>query len=100
MSAATTRGNTNSRLFLFSGQEKVNSLVVKVLTATVTVQGRYVCCDNQGCNGFTADNLTPHCKNNGYVPPNFGVTGPVTPPPTGSPGNQGKLQLSLAYSST
>ncbi|GAQ89934.1 hypothetical protein KFL_005790050 [Klebsormidium nitens] len=51
-------------------------------------QGRYVCCDGQGCDGFNADNLTPHCKNYGYVPPNFGVgASPPSPePPSGSQG--------------
>lgn len=54
------------------------------------VQGRYVCCDAQGCDGFNADNLTPHCKNFGYVPPNFGeLTGGPPQPPTG--GDQGKM---------
>eukprot|EP00243_Klebsormidium_subtile_P004577 TRINITY_DN1866_c0_g1_i5.p1 TRINITY_DN1866_c0_g1~~TRINITY_DN1866_c0_g1_i5.p1 ORF type:complete len:392 (-),score=26.25 TRINITY_DN1866_c0_g1_i5:363-1538(-) len=55
-------------------------------------QGRYVCCDGQGCDGFNADNLTPHCKNNGYVPPNNGLAGPTPPstPPSGPPsGSQG-----------
>ncbi|GAQ79077.1 hypothetical protein KFL_000240070 [Klebsormidium nitens] len=55
-------------------------------------QGRYVCCDNQGCDGFNADNLTPHCKNNGYVPPNNGLSGPTppsTPPSTPPTGDQG-----------
>ncbi|GAQ84199.1 hypothetical protein KFL_001800070 [Klebsormidium nitens] len=53
-------------------------------------QGRYVCCDNQGCDGFNADNLTPHCKNSGYVPPNNGVSGPAPPtPPTAPTGDQG-----------
>ncbi|GAQ79076.1 hypothetical protein KFL_000240060 [Klebsormidium nitens] len=46
--------------------------------------GRYVCCDGQGCDGFNADNLTPHCRNNGYVPPNNGLSGPT--PPSGSQG--------------
>jgi hypothetical protein len=51
-------------------------------------RGRYVCCDAQGCDGFNADNLTPHCKNFGYVPPNFGeLTGGPPQPPTG--GDQG-----------
>ncbi|GAQ91636.1 hypothetical protein KFL_008230020 [Klebsormidium nitens] len=36
-------------------------------------QGRYVCCDVMGCDGFEGDQLTPHCKNFGFVPPNFGV---------------------------
>ncbi|GAQ81170.1 hypothetical protein KFL_000730070 [Klebsormidium nitens] len=51
-------------------------------------QGRYVCCDGQGCDGFNADNLTPRCKNNGYVPPNNGLAGPSPPstPPSGSQG--------------
>ncbi|GAQ82248.1 hypothetical protein KFL_001050120 [Klebsormidium nitens] len=40
-------------------------------------QGRYVCCDNQGCNGFNADNLTPRCKNYGHVPFNFGLPVPT-----------------------
>eukprot|EP00243_Klebsormidium_subtile_P001020 TRINITY_DN116_c0_g1_i1.p1 TRINITY_DN116_c0_g1~~TRINITY_DN116_c0_g1_i1.p1 ORF type:complete len:251 (-),score=19.20 TRINITY_DN116_c0_g1_i1:581-1333(-) len=54
-------------------------------------QGRYVCCDQQGCNGFNSDNLTPHCANNGYVPPGFGVPGsPANPPPPTPPnGPQG-----------
>jgi hypothetical protein len=53
-------------------------------------QGRYVCCDGQGCDGFNSDNLTPHCKNYGYVPPNFGAGGSTTPP-SGPPsgGSQG-----------
>eukprot|EP00243_Klebsormidium_subtile_P005015 TRINITY_DN1956_c0_g1_i2.p1 TRINITY_DN1956_c0_g1~~TRINITY_DN1956_c0_g1_i2.p1 ORF type:complete len:383 (+),score=19.69 TRINITY_DN1956_c0_g1_i2:236-1384(+) len=53
-------------------------------------RGRYVCCDAQGCDGFTADNLTPHCKNFGYVPPNFGENGGPPPPPTGDQGVCGK----------
>jgi hypothetical protein len=48
-------------------------------------QGRYVCCDNAGCNGFNADNLTPDCANNGYVPPGFGVSGPPANPPPSTP---------------
>ncbi|GAQ89221.1 hypothetical protein KFL_004990060 [Klebsormidium nitens] len=53
-------------------------------------QGRYVCCDGHGCDGFNSDNLTPHCKNFGFVPPNFGAGGSTTPPsgppPSGSQG--------------
>lgn len=33
-------------------------------------QGRYVCCDKDGCDGFNPPgNFFPHCKTNGYVPP-------------------------------
>jgi hypothetical protein len=52
------------------------------------LQGRYVCCDNQGCDGFNADNLTPHCKNYGHVPFNFGLLAPTI-------GDQGKSQVDL-----
>ncbi|GAQ80797.1 hypothetical protein KFL_000620310 [Klebsormidium nitens] len=58
--------------------------------------GRYVCCDNQGCDGFNADNLTPHCKNFGYVPDNFGRTSPPGPGPTGNGGPQGVCGLGAA----
>ncbi|GAQ80796.1 hypothetical protein KFL_000620300 [Klebsormidium nitens] len=53
-------------------------------------EGRYVCCDAQGCEGFNADNLTPQCKNFGYVPPNFGKIGGPPPPPTTDQGVCGK----------
>ncbi|GAQ85452.1 hypothetical protein KFL_002360050 [Klebsormidium nitens] len=56
-------------------------------------QGRYVCCDQSGCNGFNPpDNLFPHCANNGYVPPGYGISSSGGPPPSPSPppsGNQG-----------
>lgn len=40
-------------------------------------QGRYVCCDNQGCNGFNPPgNFFPNCKNAGFVPAGFGVGAP------------------------
>ncbi|GAQ79939.1 hypothetical protein KFL_000420110 [Klebsormidium nitens] len=56
-------------------------------------QGRYVCCDAAGCDGFNPpDNLFPHCKANGYVPPGYGVGSPETsPPPNSGPpsGSQG-----------
>lgn len=35
-------------------------------------QGRYVCCDSDGCDGFNPPgNFFPRCKSNGYVPPNL-----------------------------
>lgn len=57
-------------------------------------QGRYVCCDNQGCDGFNADNLTPHCNNFGYVP---NMTGSMSPPAPAAPtsGPQGKFETGL-----
>ena len=56
-------------------------------------QGRYVCCDAQGCDGFNADNLTPHCTNFGYVPPNDGISGGPSPPNPPPDDGQGKLWL-------
>eukprot|EP00243_Klebsormidium_subtile_P000063 TRINITY_DN1009_c0_g2_i1.p1 TRINITY_DN1009_c0_g2~~TRINITY_DN1009_c0_g2_i1.p1 ORF type:complete len:225 (-),score=48.37 TRINITY_DN1009_c0_g2_i1:618-1292(-) len=61
---------------------------------------RYVCCDAAGCDGFNADKLTPHCKNNGYVPPGFGLTPPAPPPtlPPPAPGTQGVCGSGVAAS--
>ncbi|GAQ78935.1 hypothetical protein KFL_000210210 [Klebsormidium nitens] len=43
-------------------------------------QGRYVCCDNEGCAGFNPpQNFVPRCANNGFVPT---LTQPPTPTPT------------------
>ncbi|GAQ77602.1 hypothetical protein KFL_000010510 [Klebsormidium nitens] len=41
--------------------------------------GRYVCCDDAGCDGFSAyENLVPRCKVNGYAPKNFGLPDETT----------------------
>ncbi|GAQ90245.1 hypothetical protein KFL_006180020 [Klebsormidium nitens] len=60
-------------------------------------QGRYVCCDGQGCDGFNADNLTPHCKIYGYVPPNYGA-GAAPPPPEPPTNSQGVCGTGAAAS--
>jgi hypothetical protein len=50
-------------------------------------QGRYVCCDNKGCNGFNPpEYLFPHCAGNGATLPNNGVASPPPPPPSGDQG--------------
>lgn len=43
-------------------------------------QGRYICCDSQGCNGFSSPgDLMPKCANGtGFVPPGIdGTTAPL-----------------------
>lgn len=57
-------------------------------------QGRYVCCDNQGCDGFNPPgNFFPHCKNAGFVPAGYGVGAPaaitVVPAATACPAVNG-----------